>query len=111
MTTPPRAADAFSARHLPLRRANAWFASDDGGRSTGCPTKWREVMIPNYPVGSQNCCSKCFEAFVAENPDKWWTRKMMLCSTCGNKRCPKATDHTLACTGSNAPGQEGSAYT
>ncbi len=29
---------------------------------------------------------------------------------CGNKRCPHATDHSHACTGSNEPGQEGSAY-
>jgi hypothetical protein len=28
----------------------------------------------------------------------------------GNKRCPKATDHELDCTGSNEPGQKGSAY-
>ena len=36
---------------------------------------------------------------------------MVLCSTCGNKRCPKASDHELACTGSNEPGQLGSVYT
>jgi hypothetical protein len=35
---------------------------------------------------------------------------MNVCSVCGNKRCPKATDHVLACTGSNEPGQEGSWY-
>lgn len=35
---------------------------------------------------------------------------MILCPTCGNKRCPHATDHDLACTGSNEPGQKGSAY-
>lgn len=35
---------------------------------------------------------------------------MVLCSTCGNKRCPKASDHELACTGSNESGQEGSIY-
>jgi len=35
---------------------------------------------------------------------------MILCPTCGNKRCPKAGDHNLACTGSNEPGQPGSAY-
>ena len=35
---------------------------------------------------------------------------MILCETCGNKRCPHATDHRNACTGSNAPGQPGSAY-
>jgi len=35
---------------------------------------------------------------------------MITCPTCGNKRCPKASDHRLACTGSNAPGQTGSVY-
>jgi len=32
----------------------------------------------------------------------------VVCPTCGNKRCPKASDHELACTGSNEPGQPGS---
>lgn len=36
--------------------------------------------------------------------------RMIVCPTCGNKRCPKATDSQLACTGSNEPGQPGSAY-
>lgn len=36
--------------------------------------------------------------------------RMYLCPLCGNKRCPRATDHRLACTGSNEPGQPGSAY-
>lgn len=34
----------------------------------------------------------------------------IVCRTCGNKRCPKATDCTLACTNSNAAGQLGSIY-
>lgn len=36
--------------------------------------------------------------------------RMFLCPTCGNKRCPKATDHRLDCTDSNEPGQAGSRY-
>ena len=36
--------------------------------------------------------------------------RMALCPTCGNKRCPKANDHRNTCTGSNEPGQPGSAY-
>ena len=36
--------------------------------------------------------------------------RMHLCETCGNKRCPKATDHSLECTNSNEPMQEGSRY-
>ncbi len=35
---------------------------------------------------------------------------MVLCQICGNKRCPKASDHRHACTGSNETGQPGSAY-
>lgn len=35
---------------------------------------------------------------------------MILCPKCGNKRCPKASNHELACTGSNEPGQVGSVY-
>jgi hypothetical protein len=34
----------------------------------------------------------------------------IVCPDCGNKRCPKSTDHTLVCTNSNDPGQEGSRY-
>jgi hypothetical protein len=34
----------------------------------------------------------------------------IVCPNCGNKRCPKATDHTYACTNSNNSGQEGSIY-
>jgi len=36
--------------------------------------------------------------------------RMVLCPVCGNKRCPAATDHRNACTGSNEPGQPGSSY-
>jgi hypothetical protein len=36
--------------------------------------------------------------------------RMILCDLCGNKRCPHATDHRLACTESNASGQKGSRY-
>lgn len=36
--------------------------------------------------------------------------RFVVCPDCGNKRCPRANDHRNACTGSNQPGQEGSAY-
>lgn len=38
------------------------------------------------------------------------SRCMILCPECGNKRCPRATSHDNACTGSNEPNQPGSAY-
>jgi len=53
---------------------------------------------------SDPCCWACVE-FLGVRFDR-----MMLCKTCGNKRCPKANDHKNKCTNSNEPGQEGSAY-
>lgn len=41
--------------------------------------------------------------------DPRWQR-YFLCASCGNKRCPHATDHRLVCTGSNVTGQAGSNY-
>ena len=35
---------------------------------------------------------------------------MITCPICGNKRCPKASNHELDCTDSNDTGQEGSIY-
>jgi hypothetical protein len=50
------------------------------------------------------CCHVCRE--LVENAPVI----MVCCPDCGNKRCPKATDHDLECTGSNEPGQTGSIY-
>lgn len=36
--------------------------------------------------------------------------RFVVCPDCGSKRCPRANDHRNACTGSNEPGQEGSAH-
>ncbi len=53
------------------------------------------------------------------NPDCWCRTcrpvvlndmRFVVCPDCGNKRCPRANDHRNSCTGSNEPGQEGSAY-
>lgn len=52
------------------------------------------------------CCLKCFD----ESKTNYMFRRMFLCSVCGNKRCPKATDHSLECTNSNDEGQIGSVY-
>jgi hypothetical protein len=43
----------------------------------------------------------------------WFTEgntRMFLCPECGNKRCPRATDHREPCSGSNDAGQLGSRY-
>lgn len=36
--------------------------------------------------------------------------RFVVCPECGNKRCPRAHNHALDCTHSNAPGQPGSSW-
>lgn len=61
-------------------------------------------------------CHRCIKENDLRHPDPVLnfmplsSAKMILCPDCGNKRCPKASDHDLACTNSNAPGQPGSVY-
>lgn len=63
-----------------------------------------------------NCeCHRCIREHKLGTTGSWgWlplsSTKMILCPTCGCKRCPKASDHDLACTDSNEPGQPGSVY-
>jgi hypothetical protein len=66
----------------------------DGCGCHYCHTEWRNVMDDL-------------------DPDGWMTRFrafMILCDTCGAKRCPRATYHGHECTHSNEPGQPLSVY-
>lgn len=40
-------------------------------------------------------------------PVSFGDMRMVLCPVCGNKRCPRASNHIYACTGSNEVGQVG----
>ncbi len=60
-------------------------------------------------------CHRCIEEnrLGMEGPFGWVplsSTKMILCPVCGCKRCPHASNHDLACTDSNEPGQPGSVY-
>ncbi|PJD62680.1 hypothetical protein B9Q37_20460 [Enterobacter kobei] len=57
----------------------------------------------NSPVIPDCWCLTC-------RPLTFSDSRFVVCPECGNKRCPHANDHRNACTGSNEPGQEGSAY-
>lgn len=74
-------------------------------------------MIYGTTDGSADCeCHRCIED--NKRTADWGKgclvplnfSKMIFCGECGNKRCPKASDHRLACTNSNEGGQEGSIY-
>lgn len=57
----------------------------------------------NSPVTPDGWCRACRPVTMSD-------MRFVVCPECGNKRCPHANDHNNACTGSNEPGQVGSAY-
>jgi len=89
-------------------KAGADIHAGDGGYSEGTKEKYDEfVKIRNKSLSKSLCgcyyCTKERDVFETFS-------RMIVCPVCGNKRCPKATDHNYECTGSNEPGQNGSRY-
>lgn len=84
-------------------------------RACTCPvpsTKPNDSHLAGCPtLKSGVCCHTC-DAAEHDKTGKPWDllNQMIVCPDCGNKRCPKASDHTLACTNSNESGQTGSVY-
>jgi hypothetical protein len=63
-------------------------------------------LIEKYKCWCYNCLNK----IKNENGLPVTASLFIVCPSCGNKRCPKATDHNLDCTSCNDPGQPGSRY-
>ncbi|MEG8810588.1 hypothetical protein [Klebsiella variicola] len=70
-----------------------------GSEPAAVPGKW----IPVSERVPDCWCRTCRPVAIND-------MRFVVCPDCGNKRCPRANDHRNACTGSNEPGQEGSAY-
>jgi len=79
-------------------------------------TQGRWVAFEIRTPGPVYWCHTCEDRDAATidgltgDPLRTLSRFMILCPDCGNKRCPKANHHGHECSGSNEPGQEGSAY-
>lgn len=76
-----------------------------------CGTDSQPAQWPGKSAG----CRRCDHEIAAglEASGDWvgaLSRPFIVCSTCGNKRCPKASDHLNPCSGSNATGQDESIY-
>jgi hypothetical protein len=73
---------------------------------------WDTIFGKKKWTFKKDCgCYKCQNQLI--DPNTSWPltmSKFIVCPICGNKRCPRATDHTLVCTNSNNPGQSGSRY-
>ena len=71
----------------------------------------KEAGVTHLQQAEPECwCHKCSENTAVVNNIPFSMTRMIVCPTCGNKRCPKASDHRLDCTDSNAAGQPGSVY-
>lgn len=73
--------------------------------STVCELAARVLRAPAPQPEPQCECFQCVSPTWGQ-----WNHRMVICPECGNKRCPHATWHGNACTGSNKPGQPGSRY-
>jgi hypothetical protein len=67
-----------------------------------------ELKTPNAPACWCYACNADKTDSATGLP--FTLTRMILCPTCGNKRCPHAAEHTHLCTNSNEPGQVGSLY-
>ncbi|HFY9996504.1 TPA: hypothetical protein ACIIU4_004637 [Citrobacter freundii] len=93
--------------HVP-HEAKGRIDPDEPNYSDGYRVGWnscRAAMLQagNSPATPDCSCRTC-------RPVTFTDSRFVVCHECGNKRCPHANDHRNACTGSNEPGQEGSAY-
>jgi hypothetical protein len=61
-------------------------------------------------AGARCWCRACNRDTKGPGGWSYLATTFVVCPDCGNKRCPKANNHGNVCTGSNAPGQPGSAY-
>jgi len=90
----------------------ALFAARIGlvaGTSNWAHCMQQQLGASQPAVKSCGNCHKCLKG-VTENGWPVTSQRMIICSACHNKRCPKASDHELECTGSNEPGQPGSIF-
>ena len=97
----------------------AWiYKRNDGVKFLNWKT-WKDCetcngeFIPLYTAPQGDGCGNCHACLVGviENHMPVTSQRMIVCSDCGNKRCPKASNHRHQCTGSNEPNQRGSIYT
>ena len=92
-----------------------WAEAQDAAHPGALVEQVGTQMIARMP-GERCGCHVCDDQYrealtrVTGSFSARFLSHMILCPECGNKRCPHAAHHENACTGSNEPGQDGSAY-
>jgi hypothetical protein len=85
---------------------SAAYLTDTPPLNPAPPSKtigWLEQLELNEAANGKCWCTTC-------RPITLEDMRFVVCPECGNKRCPKAHNHALACTNSNAVGQPGSSW-
>ena len=90
---------------MPMNNIFQWIDSDKG-YSIGTEEEHQEFEKKR----NRWWCYNWNKDRVTDSGIPYVLTRMILCPTCGNKRCPHSTDHNLPCTNSNEPGQKGSRY-
>ncbi|HAN4112039.1 TPA: hypothetical protein IFB41_001144 [Escherichia coli] len=90
-------------RVLPTSNPDEYAACIGADMWNACRAAMLQGAGGNSPVIPECSCHACRPVTFADS-------RFVVCPDCGNKRCPHANDHRHACTKSNEPGQEGSAY-
>jgi hypothetical protein len=86
-----------------IEQIRAKQASKNGSTSPlPTPFQFEQPLTPDDAIEGCKC-----EYYL---PLSMANMRMIVCSICGNKRCPHATHHLNACTNSNEPGQKGSSW-
>ena len=70
----------------------------------------RKYSQEKEPVSGCGNCHACLINVKDERGFPVSATRMILCPVCGNKRCPKASNHRYDCTDSNDTNQIGSIY-
>lgn len=110
------ASDALSAQPKPPpgvdRDAVMALARRFHADSHGLPDGWQdwadEFSRDLRSIAAQAPAAECWCETC--RPRTLSDMRFIVCPDCGNKRCPKATDHRNACTNSNEVGQKGSSW-
>ncbi|MDM3155765.1 hypothetical protein OGW08_16980 [Citrobacter sp. Cf122] len=103
MTPEQRAEHDSGIAEFKAMLGSAHGKSDDEIGSWNNHVNTPTAQAGNSPVTPDGWCRTC-------RPVTMNDMRVVVCPECGNKRCPHANDHRNDCTGSNEPGQVGSAY-
>lgn len=101
--TPENSALITKGKASALDMLSAWKGCSAAMQLSGDTADMVEPVSNRDELPAKCWCQTC-------RPVTMNDMRFVVCPECGNKRCPRANDHRNACTGSNAPGQDGSAY-